>query len=178
MKSLLSGSPSLECKVERLASPEGCAITTMRSGTLVRSPKGLFLSEGHGNGPLSVKFDQATEFLNQSGRPYCGDTSDDSEVGKTFVISPSQSPAQLIIKFQDVKSYVFNPCPLRLRFPFISPRDPLSLNHLRPAKTNRKMPYAHIQFFLPSRFAIPRRNKCKQKFISLPKFHNWVYSAI
>ena len=67
--SLLSGSPSLEkCKVQRLASPEGCAITTMRSGTLVRSPKGLFLSEGHGNGPLSVKFDQETKFMNQSGR--------------------------------------------------------------------------------------------------------------
>jgi hypothetical protein len=40
----------------------------MRSGTLVRSPKGLFLSEGHGNGPLSVKFDQETKFMNQSGR--------------------------------------------------------------------------------------------------------------
>nr|AAT48683.1 envelope protein [Oikopleura dioica] len=105
LKSLLSSAPSLEkCKVEKLASPEGCAITTMRSGTLVRSPKGLFLSEGHGNGPLSVKFGNETKFLNQSGRLYCGDTSDDSEIGQTYVIrGPSQSPAMSIKNIEKPK---------------------------------------------------------------------------
>ena len=98
LKSLLSGTPSLEeCKIEKLASPEGCAISSMRSGTLVRSPKGLFLSEGHGNGPLSIKFDTETKFINQSGRLFCGDTSDDSDMGQTYVIrGPNQSPARSI----------------------------------------------------------------------------------